>query len=112
VRTISVAALRRLLVTAQGYVPRVRRAGAEEVESAIRRASCIQLDSISTVERSHRIAIATRAGVYPPGTAVEQHDQIVVLCASGQAEAAARAVRENWLSLGALIEQTFEQEDS
>src|SRR5215204_1161605 len=25
---------------------------------------------------------------------------------------AARAVRENWLSLGALIDQTFEQEDS
>lgn len=45
---------------------------------------------------------------------VKQHDQIVVLCASGQAEAAARAVRENWLSLGALIDQTFdrEQEDS
>jgi uncharacterized protein YcaQ len=67
VRTISVPALRRLVVTAQGYVPRARRAGAEEVESAIRRASCIQLDTISTVERSHRVAIATRAGVYPPG---------------------------------------------
>jgi uncharacterized protein YcaQ len=38
------------------------------VDSAIRRASCIQLDTISTVERSHRVAIATRAGVYPPGT--------------------------------------------
>jgi hypothetical protein len=37
-------------VSAQGYVTRVRRAGAEEVESAIRRVSCIQLDSISTVE--------------------------------------------------------------
>lgn len=45
---------------------------------------------------------------------IEQHDEIIVLCASGQAEAAARAVRENWLSLGALIDQTFdrEQEDS
>jgi DNA-binding GntR family transcriptional regulator len=43
---------------------------------------------------------------------VEQHDHIVELCASGQAEAAARAVRENWLSLGALIDQTFEQEES
>jgi uncharacterized protein YcaQ len=38
------------------------------VEAAIRRASCIQLDSISTVERSHRIAIAARAGLYPQGT--------------------------------------------
>ena len=70
-RTISVAALRRLVVTAQGYVPRIRRAGAEEVESAIRRASCIQLDTISTVERSHRVAIATRAGVYPRGVVPE-----------------------------------------
>src|SRR5262245_7976166 len=43
---------------------------------------------------------------------VEQHDQIIVLCASGRAEAAAQAVRENWLSLGALIDQTFEQEES
>ncbi len=60
VRTISVAALRRLVVTAQGYVARARRASAEEVESAIRRASCIQLDSISAVERSHRVAIASR----------------------------------------------------
>jgi uncharacterized protein len=67
VRTISVSALRRLLVTAQGYVPRARRAGAEEVERAIRRASCIQLDSISAVERSHKVTIASRAGFYPPG---------------------------------------------
>jgi uncharacterized protein len=67
VRTISIPALRRLVVTAQAYVPRTRRAGAEEVESAIRRASCIQLDTISTVERSHRVALATRAGIYPPG---------------------------------------------
>jgi len=67
VRTISVPALRRLVVTAQGYVPRARRAGADEVESAIRRASCIQLDSISAVDRSHRVAIAIRAGFDPPG---------------------------------------------
>jgi uncharacterized protein len=69
VRTISLPALRRLVVAAQGcYMPRTRRVDAEEVDSAIRRASCIQLDTISTVERSHRVAIATRAGVYPPGT--------------------------------------------
>jgi uncharacterized protein len=65
---ISIPALRRLVVTAQGYVPRVRRAGTDELESAIRRASCIQLDTISTVERSHRIAISSRAGLYPAGT--------------------------------------------
>ena len=35
--------------------------------SALRRLSCVQLDSISAVERSHRIVLASRAGVYPPG---------------------------------------------
>ena len=36
-----------------------------EVEAAIQRLSCVQLDSISTVERSHRIALASRIGAYP-----------------------------------------------
>jgi uncharacterized protein YcaQ len=31
----------------------------------VRRLSCVQLDSISTVERSHRIALGTRIGAYP-----------------------------------------------
>jgi DNA-binding GntR family transcriptional regulator len=45
---------------------------------------------------------------------VQGHDQIIALCASGEAEAAAQAVREQWLALGALIDQTFdrEQEDT
>jgi DNA-binding GntR family transcriptional regulator len=60
------------------------------------------------VRRLERARFGSLAG----RRSVEQHDQIVVLCASGQADAAARAVRENWLSLGALIDQTFEQEDS
>ncbi len=34
----------------------------------MRRLACVQLDSISTVERSHRIALASRVGHYPPGT--------------------------------------------
>ena len=38
------------------------------MEAEIRRLSCVQLDSISTVERSHRIVLASRVGVYPPGT--------------------------------------------
>jgi hypothetical protein len=38
------------------------------VEAAIRKATCIQLDTITTVERSHRIAISSRAGMYPVGT--------------------------------------------
>jgi len=68
VRTIPLTALRRLAISAQGYAPRARRASTRDVEDAIRRASCIQLDSISTVERSHRIAISSRVGEYAPGT--------------------------------------------
>src|SRR5262245_54778154 len=67
-KPISIPALRRLAVTTQEYAARPRRAGADEVEAAIRRASCIQLDTITTVERSHRIAISGRAGTYPAGT--------------------------------------------
>jgi len=45
---------------------------------------------------------------------VQGHDQIIALCGSGEAEAAAQAVREQWLALGVLIDQTFdrEQEDT
>jgi hypothetical protein len=68
VRTISLPALRRLVISAQAYVPRMRRAGADDVEDALQRAMCIQLDTVTAVERSHRIAISTRAGVYPRDT--------------------------------------------
>ena len=64
-------ALRRLVISAQGYAPRTRRAGSDDVEAAIRRAMCIQLDTVTAVERSHRIAIATRAGLYPRDTVPE-----------------------------------------
>ena len=67
-RTISITALRRLVIAAQGYVPRTRRADADDVEAAIRRAMCIQLDTVTAVERSHRIAISTRVGLYPRDT--------------------------------------------
>ena len=36
-----------------------------EVEDTIRRLSCVQLDSISTVERSHRITLGSRVGALP-----------------------------------------------
>jgi uncharacterized protein YcaQ len=67
-KPISISAIRRLAVTTQGYAARPRRAGADDVEAAIRKASCIQLDTITTVERSHRIALSSRAGPYPVGT--------------------------------------------
>jgi uncharacterized protein len=63
--TVSATAVRRLAVAAQGYAGRYRRATESTVEEAIRRLSCVQLDSISTVERSHRIALTGRVGDYP-----------------------------------------------
>jgi DNA-binding GntR family transcriptional regulator len=41
---------------------------------------------------------------------VEQHERIISLCAAGDTERAAKAVRENWLALGALIDQSFGEE--
>jgi uncharacterized protein YcaQ len=63
--TISLAEIRRRAVAAQAYAPRARNATAAELVAAVRRAGCIQLDSISTVERSHRIALGARIGAYP-----------------------------------------------
>jgi uncharacterized protein len=62
---VSTTAVRRLAVGAQGYAGRYRRATESSVEAAIRKLSCVQLDSISTVERSHRIALTSRVGNYP-----------------------------------------------
>jgi uncharacterized protein YcaQ len=63
--TISLAELRARTVRAQGYASRPRTGTAQEVLAAIRRLACVQLDSISTVERSHRIALGARVGAYP-----------------------------------------------
>ena len=53
------------MVQAQGYASRARSGTAQEVVAAVQRARCIQLDSVSTVERSHRIALGARIGAYP-----------------------------------------------
>ena len=57
---VSLAALRRLVVSAQGYAPRFRRARDGDVEGAIRRLGAVQLDSISTVGRAHRLTLTSR----------------------------------------------------
>ena len=67
-RTVSLTALRRIMIAAQGYATRSRTGTAAEVEATIRRLSCVQLDSISAVERSHRIALSSRVGTYTAGT--------------------------------------------
>lgn len=69
--TVSVAQLRRYVVAHQGYATRTRNATATDVEAAIARLSAVQLDSISTVARSHRIVLSSRVGSYPPGTVSE-----------------------------------------
>jgi len=67
-RTVSVTALRRLAIAAQGYASRSRRGTARDVEETIRALSCVQLDSITAVERSHRITLGSRVGAYPRET--------------------------------------------
>ena len=69
--TLSPTAARRLAVAAQGYAGRRRRGTADDVAVAVRRASCIQLDSITAVERSHRIVLGARVGTYPRATVSE-----------------------------------------
>ncbi len=66
--TTSIAAIRRLVVGSQGYTGRFRRAGADDVEAAIRRLTAVQLDSISTVDRAHRLTLTARVGAFPKDT--------------------------------------------
>jgi len=66
-RPVRPAAVRRLAIDAQGYATRSRSGTRAEVEATVRRLSCVQLDSISVVERSHRIALTSRVGAYPRG---------------------------------------------
>jgi len=61
---VSVAALRRHVVSQQGFAPRFRRAGADDVAEAVRRLQAVQLDSIATVDRAHRLTLASRVGAY------------------------------------------------
>ena len=67
-RTVSIAALRRIVIASQGYAHRTRTGTRREVEDTIRALSCVQLDSITAVERSHRIALGSRVGAYPRET--------------------------------------------
>jgi DNA-binding GntR family transcriptional regulator len=55
------------------------------------------------VRRLERVRFASLTG----RRSVEQHAAIVERCAAADADGTARAVRENWLSLGKLIDQSF-----
>jgi len=65
---VRLAAIRRLVVGSQGFAARFRRAGEADVEAAIRRLSAVQLDSISAVDRAHRLTLTARVGAFPTGT--------------------------------------------
>ena len=73
---VRLAAIRRLAVSTQGYASRFRRARAGEVEAAIRGLSAVQLDSITAVDRAHRLTLSSRIGVY-------QEDELQELLVSG-----------------------------
>jgi uncharacterized protein YcaQ len=62
---VSLTAVRRIAIRAQRFASRARGGTVAEVEAAIGHLSCVQLDSISAVERSHRIALGARVGAYP-----------------------------------------------
>jgi uncharacterized protein YcaQ len=66
--TVSLAQLRRYLVAHQGYASRFRRGRADDVAATVLRLSCVQLDSISTVDRAHRLTLTSRVGAYRRGT--------------------------------------------
>ena len=66
--TVSVAQLRRFVVAHQRYATRARTSRPAEVAREIERLSAVQLDSISTVDRAHRLTLTSRLGWYMPGT--------------------------------------------
>ena len=63
--SIPVAAVRRLVVGEQGYAARARRATTAEVEATIRRLGIVQVDSVTAVDRAHRLTLAARVGRLP-----------------------------------------------
>jgi uncharacterized protein len=58
---------RRIIVDRQRYANRTRTATVAEVEATITRLGCVQIDSVSAVERAHRLTIAARVGRLPAG---------------------------------------------
>ena len=63
---LPLAALRRHVVAWQGFATRYRRATEDDVAECVRRLSCVQLDSIAAVERSHLLVLGARTGAVDP----------------------------------------------
>ena len=60
----AVVALRRYVVSHQGYAGRFRRASGDDIAAEIARIQAVQLDSIATVDRAHRLTLSSRVGGY------------------------------------------------
>jgi uncharacterized protein len=72
-REIALVAARRHAVAAQRLAPRRRRAHMDELVACIERLGCVQIDSISVVDRSQRLVLAARCGRVPAGA----HDALL-----------------------------------
>jgi uncharacterized protein len=57
-----------IIVSRQGFVTRNRVATADNVLATIGRLGCVQLDSVMTVARAHRLTLAARVGKVPATT--------------------------------------------
>jgi uncharacterized protein YcaQ len=68
VEIVSVAQLRRYVVAHQRFATRSRTARTTAVAATIARLGCVQLDSISAVDRAHRLTLGSRLGRYPVGS--------------------------------------------
>ena len=64
----ALAQIRRTIVAAQGYAAASGAPATPRSRHAIRRLSAVQLDSISTVDRAHRLTISARVGAFEPDT--------------------------------------------
>jgi uncharacterized protein YcaQ len=64
---VALEAARRLVVARAGFRSRRRKATVADVEETIVRLGCVQLDAISTVDRSQRLVLAVRSGRLPVG---------------------------------------------
>jgi uncharacterized protein YcaQ len=74
---VKLGTIRRAVVSAQAYAARFRRAAAGDVEAAIQRLGAVQLDSISAVDRAHRLTLSSRIGAY-------DESELQALLASGR----------------------------
>jgi uncharacterized protein YcaQ len=68
VERVTVPQLRSFLIAHQRYATRARTSRPADVAREIERLSAVQLDSISTVDRAHRLTLTSRLGWYRPGT--------------------------------------------